>query len=164
VTPRLELRNPTEIVRAFRDQPDSTRSGTHIDWITGNPKKTTEKWVTFGIAAFLEAVRDRDALQLDATIALEIFLRMREHPVGVDFSTLEELVTQLSHTPPELIAYRLGGIPNWAHEDFVEVTDRFTRAYLGSTRVFLQEWWSDDEPGSVDRRVWLVSSLDRQTR
>jgi hypothetical protein len=159
----LERQSPTEIVRAFRDQTDSTRSGTHIDWITANPK-TTDEWVTFGIAAFLEAVRARDALQMDATIALEIFLRGRDYPVGVDFSRLEELVTQLSHPPPELIAYRSDGIPDWRDENFTEISETFAIADVGFARVFLQEWLPDDEPATVDRRVWLVSSFDQRAR
>jgi len=143
-----------DFLRHFEAAGGEQRDSVHVDEL--GDSLPDAKWVDMAIATFVSAMAAQDALSPHVTIAMEIFLTMRRRATAVDFKSLDDLETQLSHTPPELILYRQAALPRWDDDAFRDVTEIFAPDLQVPSRILLQEWLSDDEPGLFDRRLWLV--------
>jgi len=145
-----------DFVRSFGERSDK-RVSLHVDQLA-DPPRGPHEWVASATKAFVESVNARDRLRAPVTVAVEIFLAPRSKPTGIIFRSFEELTSQLSWTPPEIVLYRSDATPNWQGQFFRDVTGSISDRPAAPSRVLLQEWRSQDEHGQIDRRVWLVSS------
>jgi hypothetical protein len=157
----VEYQRVTDFVRSFGERLEK-RDDIHVDHLA-SPPRGPDEWVATATATFTEAVIARERLGVPATVAVEIFLALRSEAAGMNFGSLADLTNQLSWTPPALALYRADATPDWTDEVFQDVTEAITDRPLVPGRVLLQEWRSDDEDGQIDRRVWLVAPLSKDS-
>jgi hypothetical protein len=82
----------------------------HIDQID-KEWRSESTWVAGGLEAFKNALVVRDRRQLDYTVALAFSLRSGREPIGITFSTVEDISEQLDWSPPSLYLFRIGQEP-----------------------------------------------------